>query len=58
MMGVCDNYNVITSRQIGLTPNAPGFLLTLTGRSIIPPPDRVLWPAPQYLAEHRREWRL
>ena len=57
-MGVSDNYNVITSRQIGLNPNAPGFLLTLTGRSIIPPPDRDLWPAQQYLAEHRREWRL
>ena len=58
MLGVCDNYNVITSRQIGLIPNAPGFLLTLTGRSIIPPPDRDHWPAQQYLAEHRREWRL
>lgn len=58
MMGVTDNYNVITSRQIGLNSNAPGFLLTLSGRSIIPPPDRDLWPAQQYLAEHRREWRL
>ena len=27
-MGVSDNYNVITSRQIGLIPNALGFLLT------------------------------
>jgi putative restriction endonuclease len=58
MMGISENYDVITSRQIAANPNVPGFLLTLTGRSIIPPPDRDLWPAQQYLFEHRREWRL
>ena len=58
MMGVSDDYNVITSRQISTTPNAPGFLLTLSGRGIIPPHGRDLWPAQEYLAEHRREWRL
>jgi putative restriction endonuclease len=58
MMGVSDGYNVITSRQIAANPNVPGFLLTLSGRGIIGPPDREFWPAQQYLAEHRREWRL
>jgi len=58
MMGVSDNYDVITSRQIAANPNVPGFLLTLSGRSIIAPEDRDVWPAQQYLAEHRREWRL
>jgi putative restriction endonuclease len=58
MMGVSEGYNVITSRQIAANPNVPGFLLTLTGRGIIGPPARELWPAQQYLAEHRREWRL
>jgi putative restriction endonuclease len=58
MLGVSENYDVITSRQIGADPNVPGFLMTLTGRGIISPPDRDLWPAQQYLAEHRREWRL
>lgn len=58
MMGVSESYAVITSRQIAANPNVPGFLLTLTGRSIIPPPDRDLWSAQQYLAEHRKEWRL
>ncbi len=58
MMGVSDDYNVITSRQIAANPNVPGFLLTLSGRGIIPPADRDLWPAQQYLADHRREWRL
>jgi putative restriction endonuclease len=58
MMGVCENYGVITSRHISAQPNAPGFLLTLTGRSIIGPAEQALWPAHEYLAEHRRAWRL
>jgi putative restriction endonuclease len=58
MMGVSDDYNVITSRQIGADPNVPGFLLTLSGRSIIPPADRDLWPEQEYLKWHRREYRL
>jgi putative restriction endonuclease len=58
MMGVSDSYEVITSRQIAADPNVPGFLLTLTGRGIIGPQERELWPARQYIAEHRQEWRL
>jgi putative restriction endonuclease len=58
MMGVSDSYAVITSRQIAANPNVPGFLLTLSGRCIIPPADVDLWPAREYLAEHRKEWRL
>ncbi|MBJ6751001.1 HNH endonuclease [Geomonas anaerohicana] len=58
MMGVSTNYNVLTSRQIMADPNVPGFLLTLSGRAMIPPKDRDLWPAQQYLSEHRKGWRL
>jgi putative restriction endonuclease len=58
MMGVSDSYAVITSRQIAANPNVPGLLLTLSGRGIITPPDRELWPAQEHLADHRREWRL
>ncbi len=58
MMGVSDSYNVITSRQIGADPNVPGFLQTLSGRGIIPPADRELWPEQKYLLWHRRENRL
>ncbi len=58
MLGVADNYTVITSRAIGSDPNFPGLLLTLSGRGIIPPADQGHWPAPEYLAEHRRTWRL
>jgi putative restriction endonuclease len=58
MLGVSDGYNVITSRQIATNPNAPGFLSTLSGRAIIPPTDRELWPSVKCLAWHRREWRL
>jgi putative restriction endonuclease len=58
MMGVSEGYCVITSRQIAADPNVPGFLLTLSGRGIIPPTDSGLWPEQEYLKWHRREWRL
>jgi len=58
MMGVSDGYNVITSRQIGADPNVPGFLLTLSGRGIIPPGDKDLWPEQKYFGWHRSKWRL
>ncbi|WP_243689475.1 HNH endonuclease [Geotalea toluenoxydans] len=58
MMGVSDGYEVITSRHISAQPNAPGILLTLSGRGIIGPKDNNLWPAQEYLAEHRREFKL
>lgn len=58
MMGVSENYEVITSRQIAANPNVPGFLMTLAGRGIILPSDRDLWPSKENLAEHRQEWRL
>ena len=58
MLGVSDNYTVITSRSIGIDPNSPGLLSILSGRGILPPADRDLWPSKEYLAEHRREWRL
>jgi putative restriction endonuclease len=58
MMGVSEDYNVITSRQIATDPNVPGFLLTLSGRGIIPPVDKELWPEQKHLRWHRREFRL
>ena len=58
MMSVSKEYNVLTSRQIMADPNVPGFLLTLNGRAMIPPQDHDLWPAQEYLSEHRKEWRL
>ncbi|HJV65766.1 MAG TPA: HNH endonuclease [Geomonas sp.] len=58
MLGVSDNYTVITSRSIGIDPNFPGLLITLSGRGILPPAERDLWPAREYLAKHRSEWRL
>ncbi|MBJ6802718.1 HNH endonuclease [Geomonas propionica] len=58
MMCVSSDYNVLTSRQIVADPNVPGFLVTLNGRGMIPPQDHDLWPAQEYLSEHRREWRL
>jgi len=58
MMGVGDSYVVVTSRQIAQNPNFPGSLQALSGRLIITPTDKVLWPAQEYLHWHRREFRL
>lgn len=58
MLGVSTNYQVITSASIGLAPNFAGPLQTLTGRAIIPPEDTDLWPAQEYLGEHRHRWKL
>ena len=49
-----DNSNVLTSRQMAMAPNAAGFLMTLSGRPIIRPPDTALWPDPARLSWHRR----
>ncbi|BCA78921.1 HNH endonuclease [Desulfuromonas sp. AOP6] len=58
MLGVADNYTVITARTIGSDPNYPGLLTMLSGRAILPPAAREYWPAQEYLREHRKEWRL
>jgi putative restriction endonuclease len=58
MLGVTDSYQVITSRTIGIDPNYPGLLTSLSGRGIIPPATQDHWPAREYLAEHRHQWRL
>lgn len=48
----------IASRQVAADPNVPGFLQTLSARGIIPPAVNDHWPAREYLAEHRKTWRL
>ncbi len=58
MVGVSQEFRVITSRQIGTDPNVPGVLQTLSGRNILSPTERALWPAQEYLAQHRRGFRL
>jgi len=58
MLGVAGDYTVLASRQIGTSPNVPGFLLTLAGRGMIPPADRILWPAQHSLSWHRQQFRL
>jgi putative restriction endonuclease len=58
MVGVTREYNVITARQIGVDPNVPGVLQTMAGRGVLPPVDRELWPAQEFLGWHRKEFRL
>jgi len=58
LMGVSDSYTVITSRQMNLNQNTAGSLVNLTGRGILGPPDRGLWPAQVQLHWHRKRFKL
>jgi putative restriction endonuclease len=58
MLGISDSYNVIVSRNISASTNVPGLLVTLANRGAILPRDHDFWPAQEYLALHRHEWRL
>jgi len=53
VMGVTDDYSIVTSSQMTKNHNIPGALVTLSGREIIPPGDKDLWPSRGYLHWHR-----
>jgi len=57
-IGVSADYDVLVSLQLGVSPNLPGLLLTLKGRSIIFPADKELRPAQDYLNWHRSTFKL
>jgi putative restriction endonuclease len=54
LIGVSPGYKVITSPQLALGRNVPGHLLTLSGRGIIGPAERYLWPDLDSLSWHQR----
>lgn len=54
LMGVDDEYRVLTSPQMSTAPNAAGFLMTLSGRPIIGPKTTGLWPDRSRLSWHRK----
>jgi putative restriction endonuclease len=58
MIGVRNDYTVITSPLLVRNSNVPGFLLNLADRPIIGPQEHDLWPARKALARHRRRFRL
>lgn len=58
LIGVSDSYAVILSRQVAQAHNAPGVLLNLTGREILGPQDRALWPHRVHLERHRTAFKL
>ena len=58
LIGVSDTFAVIISKQVAQSHNAPGVLLNLTGRDILGPQDRALWPHQVHLKWHRNAFRL
>lgn len=55
LVGVSSRYEVIISPQLTIERNVPGHLLTLSGRGILGPAERYLWPDQDALSWHRRE---
>ncbi|MBI5374100.1 MAG: HNH endonuclease [Candidatus Schekmanbacteria bacterium] len=58
MLGVSENYEVITDKLITNRDNYPGFLLNLSDRGIIGPEDKTLWPSQESLSWHRKTFAL
>ncbi|SMF93286.1 putative restriction endonuclease [Methylomagnum ishizawai] len=56
LMGVSKSFTVLLSEQLGQYPNAAGLLGTLSGRGIVGPSDKMLWPKQENLRWHRSKW--
>jgi len=54
LMSVSARYQVLLSRELRITQNVPGHLLTLESRSIIGPVEQALWPHVDALGWHRQ----
>ncbi|MCL4861736.1 MAG: HNH endonuclease [Caldilineaceae bacterium] len=54
LLGVSDQYALLTATQLSVSPNLPGHLATLTGRNIFLPDDDRLRPDKAMLTWHRR----
>ena len=53
LLGVSERYSLLTASQLSLSPNLPGHLATLAGRSIFLPLEDVLYPDDEMLKWHR-----
>jgi putative restriction endonuclease len=58
MIGVSEEYKVITSLHIEANHNVPGFLQMLSDSGIRMPADKKLCPSQKYLKWHRMKYRL
>lgn len=54
LLSISPDYKVLTSRQIAIDRNIPGHIVTLEGRGIIGPLEKILWPDIDFLKWHRR----
>jgi len=54
LMSISARYQVLLSRELRITQNVPGHLLTLEGCFIIGPAEQALWPHVEALGWHRQ----
>ena len=53
LLGVSQEYQVITSQQLIVSNNLPGYLTNLEGRGIVGPAKKVFWPDTESLRWHQ-----
>lgn len=58
LIGVSHSFTVLLSEQLTKHPNAAGLLGTLSGRGIVGPTDKLLWPNQTNLNWHRSKWNF
>lgn len=55
LIGVNDDYSLLTAPELRAAHNLPAHLGALSGQTMLRPADRALWPDLRALAWHRRE---
>ncbi|WP_157314458.1 HNH endonuclease [Chitinibacter sp. GC72] len=58
VIGVRADFSIAVARQIGQMPNAPGFIPTLAGRTLILPKEVHLRPKPENFEWHRKTFSV
>ena len=53
LLGVSQEYQVITSQQLIVSNNLPGYLTNLEGRGIVGPAKKAFWPDTESLRWHQ-----
>lgn len=54
LLSVSLTYEILASSQLRIADNLPGYLMSLEGRGIARPVERVYWPEPESLKWHRK----
>ena len=54
LLSVSLTYEILASSQLRIADNLPGYLISLEGRGMVRPVERVYWPDLESLRWHRK----